>query len=233
MKESKRCCDLKSCFLCKTCLPEWIPAVGSQRKNYIVKKGETIFNEGDQVTGIYFMFNGLAKVHKKWGPDKELIIRFAQNGNIIGHRGLGGDARYPVSATALENSIVCYIDLPFFLASLKVNNELTYQLLLFFAEELQTSEHKMRNLAHMTVKGRIAQALLNLSNQFGTDTNGCVGINLSRQDLAAYVGATYESVFRNMNELIQDKLITVNGKNISVHNHSLLEALTRENYTSL
>lgn len=230
MKESKACCDLKSCFLCKLCMPEWLAAVGSQRKNFIVKKGETIFNEGDPVNGMFFIYSGLAKVHKKWGTGKELIIRFAQNSTIIGHRGLGSDLRYPVSATALENSTVCFVDIDFFTATLKVNNEFTYQLMTLFAQELQNSERKMRDLAHMTVKGRIAQALLTLSNQFGVTDKGQININLSRQDLAAYVGATYESVFRNMNEMIQDNLISVEGKGLTINNPSLLLTLTHEDY---
>jgi CRP-like cAMP-binding protein len=41
--------------------------------------------------------------------------------------------------------------------------------MLFFAEELKEAERKMRNLAHMPVKGRVAQALISLKNQFGTN----------------------------------------------------------------
>jgi CRP/FNR family transcriptional regulator len=40
------------------------------------------------VAGVYFVYKGIVKVHKQWG-DKELIIRFANQGQIFGHRGLG------------------------------------------------------------------------------------------------------------------------------------------------
>ena len=43
----------------------------------------------------------------KWSDDKELIIRFAANGAILGHRGLGSKMVYTVSATALEPLVVC------------------------------------------------------------------------------------------------------------------------------
>ena len=228
MKKKNNNCDLKSCFLCQRCLPEWLPAVQAQRKNLYFKKGEVIFEEEEEVTGIYFVNSGTVKVHKKWGTEKELIIRFAQKGDIFGHRGLGHEHHYPISATALEPVSVCYVDLEFFQTSLKVNQEFMYGLLLFFADELQDSERKMRNLAHMQVKGRVAQALLSLQEKFGRTPEGHIGLTLSRQDLSSLVGATYETVFRIINELAQEELIGLDAKNIIIMDAVKLNDYTKE-----
>lgn len=228
MKKNNHICDLESCFLCKRSLPEWIPAVSAHRKNFHYNKGELIFQEGDEVKGIYFVYRGKVKVHKKWGSEKELIIRFAQKGDILGHRGLGHNVYYPISATAIEPVDVCFIDLDFFQSTLKVNYEFIYQLLLFFADELQESERKMRNLAHMQVKGRIAQSLLALQEKFGTTAEGFIDISLSRQDLASYAGTTYETVFRIINELTDERSIHTEGKNIALLDLNRLKELTRE-----
>ena len=227
MKRSKHECDLTSCFFCKLCLKEWLPAIDANRQTFNVRKGETLFEEGDTVTGVYFVYAGNVKVHKKWG-DKELIVRFANQGAIVGHRGLGNDSVYPVSATAIEPATVCFIDLPFFLTTLRVNHEFTYQLMMFFAEELQVSERKMRNLAHMSVKGRVAQSLLTLKERFGVTSEGFIDIVLSRQDLASFAGTTYETVFRIMNELTNDNIIGVAGKNIAITDPEKLIRLTSE-----
>ena len=207
---------------------EWKPAIAVHKKNYKVKKGEIIFREGDPVTGIYFVYSGNVKVYKKWDEEKELIIRFAKDGAIFGHRGLGKNNVYPISAAALEPAIVCYMDLAFFEATLKVNTNLTYQLLQFFADELRESERRMRNLAHMPVKGRVAEALIALKNQFGITKEGFINIELSRQDLASYAGATYETVFRMINELVNDKLISLSGKRIHIINEETLTELTQD-----
>jgi CRP-like cAMP-binding protein len=228
MKKSKNECDINRCFMCQNCLKEWQPAIAANRKNFKVKKGQIIFNEGDPVKGVYFAYEGNIKVHKKWGPEKELIIRFASKGAIFGHRGLGGNNVYPVSATALENGIICYIDIDFFEATLKVNTDFTYKLMMFFAAELQESERKMRNLAHMSVKGRVAQALITLKGQFGTNKDGSIAIELSRQDLASFAGATYETVFRVMNELLKEEIIKVTGKKIVINNQEKLLQLTAD-----
>ncbi|HTI58913.1 Crp/Fnr family transcriptional regulator [Mucilaginibacter sp.] len=214
--------------MCRGCLKQWEPAIAANKKNFKVKKGEVIFNEGDEVKGVYFVYEGIVKVHKKWGSDKELIIRLASAGAILGHRGLGGNKIYPISATALEDGIICYFDIEFFESSLKVNADFTYNLMMFFASELQESERKMRNLAHMSVKGRVAQALVSLQDQFGTRPDRSINIELSRQDLASYAGATYETVFRVLNDMLKDDLIKTSAKKITINDREKLLELTAE-----
>jgi CRP-like cAMP-binding protein len=225
MKESKKPCDLESCMMCRLCMREWKPAIDANRKNFHFKKGEILFNEGEELKGIYFINEGTVKVHKQWG-DKELILRFARKGAIAGHRGLGGDMLYSVSATALEPVNVCYVDLDFFKSTMKVNHDFMYELIMFFASELKESERNMRNLLHMPVKNRIAQSLITLQERFGIKENGSIDIEITRQDLASFVGTTYETVFRMLNELVEDKLLKVDGKNIVIPDKEKLLKLT-------
>ena len=192
MKQNKKTCDLQSCVMCRQCLKDWLPAIDSNRKSFHFKKGELLFKEGETMTGMYFINTGLVKVHKHWNNDKELILRIAKNGDIVGHRGLGTDTIYPVSGTALE------------------------------------SEKRMRNLAHMSVKGRVANALLFLRQKFGTAPEGYINILLSRQDLASYTGTTYETLFRIMNELAEENAIKMDGKNIFILGEDILLDHTKD-----
>lgn len=225
MKKNHSLCDANSCFMCQNCLEEWRPAIFANKNNMKLKKGELLFKEGDPVTGIYFVYSGNLKVYKQWDADKELIIRFATNGAILGHRGIGPNLNYPISAAALEASVVCYVDMQFFESTLRVNGELTYKLVNFFAAELRKSEQRMRDLAHMPVKGRVADALIKLEQQFGTTSDGLINISMSRQDLASYSGATYETVFRVINELVGGGIISLSGKSIAIENHQALTGL--------
>lgn len=226
MKKMKHGCDVNTCMLCKLCLKEWKPAVSVHRQNFHYKKGEVLFNEGDKVTGIYFIYEGTVKVHKHWG-EKELIVRFAKKGDIVGHRGLGlgRDNYFPITATTLEPVTVCFIELDFFLASLKVNHDFVYELMMFYARELQESERNMRNLAHMSVKGRIAQSLLTLKNKFGQNEQGFIDLVLTRQDMASFAGTTYETVFRMLGELVEQNIIATEEKKIKIIDGTKLQAL--------
>lgn len=209
-------CDLQTCSMCRGCQPEWLKAIDSNRQMLHFKKNDMVFKEGDTVSGMYFIYSGLVKVHKQWVDEKELILRFAGQGAIVGHRGLGDDIIYPVSATALSPAAICFVDLDFFSATLKVNPGYLFELMMFFASELKESEKRMRNLAHMNTKGRIGQALLTLQKKFGKDTDGFIDIDISRQDLASYSGTTYETLFKMLNELAEESSIRLNGKKIQI-----------------
>jgi CRP-like cAMP-binding protein len=216
-------CDLSSCFLCTHCIPEWRELVSIRKTTFVFKKGQDIFHEGEEVKGMYFMYSGVVKVSKQWDEDKELILRFAKPGDVLGHRGLGGELIYPISATAINEAQVCFIPNDFLEATLKANPALTYQLLLVYALELNKAEKRMRDLAHRDVKGRIALAVLELIELFGLDEDNYISLPLSRQDLASFSGTTYETLFKFFAELSQNGILSTTGKNIQVKNPGLLE----------
>jgi len=112
--------------------------------------------------------------------------------------------------------------LDFFKATLKTNYDFLYELMQFFANELKDSERNMRNLAHMSVKGRIAQALLTLEEKFGSTQDGFINLSVSRQDLASFAGTTYETVFRVLNELIAENAISTEGKVIKITDKEII-----------
>ena len=144
--------DRQPAFLYTRCMPEWWPALDAHKKILKINKGGIVFHEGDPVQGVYFMIEGVVKVHKHWGDEKELILRFAKEQDIIGHRGLSTQSKdYPISATALTRVKVCFFELAFFIATLKVNPGCLFDFMMFFADELRLSEQRMRDLAHLPV----------------------------------------------------------------------------------
>ncbi|WP_018630237.1 Crp/Fnr family transcriptional regulator [Niabella aurantiaca] len=214
-------------ILYRHCIAEWRTVIDINRELLVVKKGQAVFSENDTVKGVFFINAGKIKIHQRWEREKELIIRFAKSGDMLGYRGLGKEKVYPVSATALEDTVLMYIGIRFFEATLQVNPRLTYVLMDFYANELEATEKRVRNMAHMEVKGRIAEALLMLKESFGINEQGFIDIRLTRQDIASYVGTTYETISRMTSELEAEKLIKTSGKNIALLNERKLEKLVR------
>ena len=197
-------------------MPEWRAVTASHKKTLLFKKGKALFTEGEAVRGIYFLYSGVVKIHAPWIDGREMIIRFARGGEIAGHRGLGGGSVYPISATALEDTVACFIDNDFLELSLKANPSLTYTLMHVYATELQKAEKRLRDLNHREVKGRIAWALLDILEESGTAPDGTLALKLTRQDIAAYAGTTYETVFKFFAELTAAGVISTSGKDIRI-----------------
>jgi len=216
-------CDVSSCFLCSHCTTEWKELVAVKKKTLRFKKGEQLFTEGQKLTGVYFIYSGAVKVRKHWADDKELIIRFTKAGDMLGHRGLAAGDVYPVSATALEDTKACFITDSFLETTLKADHAFTYRLMQFYAAELQKAEMRMRNLALMEVKGRIAGALLELLEVYGTNKSKHISVAVTRQDISSYAGTSYETVFKFLKTLVSTKTIAVAGKSIRIINTERLK----------
>jgi CRP-like cAMP-binding protein len=209
-------CDLATCFLCRHCMPEWKEVTATHKKTLLIRKGKALFTEGEEFKGIFFLYSGVVKIHGPWTDGREMIIRFARGGEIAGHRGLV-DTVYPISATALEDTTACFVGNEFLELSMKANPSLTYTLMHFYAMELQKTEKRLRDITHMEVKGRIAGALLEIFQTFGIDDNQFLALKLTRQDIAAYAGTTYETVFKFFAELTATGVITTSGKDIRIN----------------
>ncbi len=199
-------------------MPEWWEYIDIKRKILKIKKGNRFIEENSEVEGVYFVEKGLVKVHKHWG-DREMIVRFAKEGDVVGHRGISiSDSKSPISATAMQNSVVSFIELDVFKTLLKTNNSFAYELMMFYAEELKWSEQKAGSLIHLSVKERLMIHLSYLKKQFGVDEEGYVQIELTKTDLAAYIGTTYESVYRVILELEKDNYLQFSGKKFRIEN---------------
>lgn len=215
-------CDLQSCFLCRNCIPAWRELIAAKKQTISYKKGKVIFREGDPVSGIFFLYEGSVKIYMHWGDQKELILRFAKAGDILGYRGLAGAQSYPISAEAMEDVKACYIPNDLLEATLKTNPSFTYALMQIYARDLQKTEKRMRDLVHMDVRGRIALALLEIADLFGSDDEKFIALPLQRQDIAFYAGTTYETVFKFFAELTNKNILHTSGKNIRINDPAAL-----------
>lgn len=202
--------------MCQNITPDWWEMVDLKRTLIKAKKGQKFIEEGNGISGVFFIQEGFVKVHKHWG-DREMIVRFAKKGDIVGHRGISvGNSLSPISATAMKDSVLCFVELDFFKTLLKTNNTFAYELMMFYADELQWSEQKMGSLVHLSVKERFILNLLYLLNHFGTDKDNILNIELTKTDLAAYIGTTYETMYRVISEMEHENILTFSGKRIQI-----------------
>lgn len=95
------------------------------------------------------------------------MICLAGSGNIIGQRGLGGDETFPISAHVLDDTTVNFLPITVFNTLARTNPEFSYQMMLFFADQLRKSEAR---IVQYPVKTKIARALLENYNVYGFES---------------------------------------------------------------
>jgi CRP/FNR family transcriptional regulator len=188
----------------------------------LYKKGQIIFYEGMNPTGVYCVNKGKVKVSKVGYDGKEQIVRFVLDGGLLGIRALLGDRPYTATATTLEDSVVCFINKETFLEVLTRYPEIKQCMIRLLSRLLEEAENKITSLAQKPVRERLAESLLTLHQVFLTDNSVCDppsdngNINLSREDLANMVGTATETVIRLLSEFKEEGLIAINGRSISL-----------------
>ncbi|MEH0153567.1 Crp/Fnr family transcriptional regulator [Limibacter armeniacum] len=186
------------------------------------RKGQTFILEGSPVYGLYFIRSGKVKVSVMGYQGKEQILRFAGNGDVVGHRGYGAGEVYKINATTMEDSTICHVPNQVLNLFFESNNTLAYNLMRFYSEELDRSETKVRNLAQMNVKEKVIDTLLHINRKFG-QRHGFIDLEMSRKEIADYAGTTDEQVIRIISALKKEALLTAKGKKIGIPNVELLK----------
>jgi CRP-like cAMP-binding protein len=198
-----------------------------EKKMIHCKKGQQFIMEGGPVNGLFFILRGKVKVFRTGINGREQIVRFAQDGEIIGHRGFGTEEYYPICALALEDTVLCYFAKYQLQELLRTNAGFTYDLMLFYANELNSSEAKVKTISQMTVRERVIDTLLYIHRKFN-QTNGYLNLLLSRKEYADHAGTTEEQVIRIFSALKREGLISSTGKKIGIPDVSLLKKEIQE-----
>ncbi len=190
------------------------------------KKGQMIFYESAFPQGLFCVNSGKIKVYQLGEQGKEQILRLTKEGDVLGYRALLSGGKYSGSASALEDSSVCFIPKEIVFALLDKNASLSMQLLKILSHDLENAEHKLTNLTQKSVRERLAEALLFIKETYGCESDGAtLNAILSREEIANITGTATETTIRLLSEFKQDGLIDLIGKKIKLLNTGQLAHL--------
>tara|TARA_R110001592_G_scaffold150576_5_gene376618 strand:- start:4187 stop:4888 length:702 start_codon:yes stop_codon:yes gene_type:complete len=218
-------CENNNCFIKKYTPISIIEDVNKNKVINCLSKKQHVFFEGNENTGIYFVKSGIVKVYKNGAFNKDHIVRFSLDGDILGHRGLPKPNIFSISAQTITDAEICFFSRDYFFYLLEKVPQLTINLMLFYAEELNHEETKLRDMAIFNVREKVAKAVLVLIDRFGLeDNNEIMHVEkLSRQDVSELVGLTSNQVTKVLAEFKHERLIEIKGKRIIILNKSSIK----------
>ncbi len=186
------------------------------------KRGHNIYEERHRIKSIYYIQKGIIKIYKTGTDGKEQIIRFAKSGDIIGFRSVLSNELACTSAKVIEDSLTCYISGETFINLIRTNGNFSVQMLQLTCRELGEANAYITDIAQKSVRERLAEILIQLETEFGTDNDNFLQISLTREELANIIGTATESVIRLLSEYKHDNLLELNGRKIRILDHPRL-----------
>lgn len=187
------------------------------------RKGEVIFEEGDEGRGFFVVKFGRVKVFKLSTDGKEQILHFFGDGEHFAEVPVFDGQCFPASAAAVEKSELLFFPRSAFLTLLEQHPTLAIAMLAVSARHLRRMAQIIENLSFKEVPGRLAVYLLYLSNRNGKGDE--VKLDMTKTQLAAFLGTIPETLSRVFAKMSQDGLIAIEGSRIKLLNRERLAVL--------
>ena len=210
------------CFACQsrersewcTLIPDEVRQLNAAKTRNSYRAGQTVFYQRNPCLGIYCIMEGTVALRKSDAAGNSVIVRLAKAGQTIGYRAFFAKSPYEVSAEAVTDSTICFIDHAAVRRLLEQNPSIGHHFLKRLAQDLEESEQARLDADTLSVRARLAHLLLVLKDSYGRvddDGNIIIELPLSRQDVAAMIGARPESTSRAIKALQSDRVVRFEG----------------------
>jgi CRP-like cAMP-binding protein len=223
--DCEHCLNRDKSIFCKL-EQEALHEVSEQKIMNLFKKGQVLFHEGNPAYGVYCISEGKVKLTKNGENGKETLLNIAGPGDLIGFQHIVQTGMNDVTATALEETKICFLDRQFLQKLIADNNSCAMELLSHVARDMASLQDRMAGFHNKNVRERVAFLLLDLATRYGSDSKEGrrLGIQLSREDMASMLGVATETLIRELSQLKDEGTITQDGKTIILTDLMNLEA---------
>jgi len=182
-------------------------------------KNKIVFLEGDPGSAFYFIKSGKVKVSKLSETGREIIVHILGHGDIFAEVTLfQKDAVYPATAEVIEDATIGIIRNKNLEGLVLDNPQMALELIRALTSKIMSIQERIRHLGANDAVERTIQVLLALADGHGSKTKNGIElcVNITRQDLAAFVGTTRETTSRILSKLNQAGVIDISGKSIVI-----------------
>lgn len=208
--------------------PEEKLSIADQVDMVKYKKNEIIYNAGDHPQNIMMLVVGKVRIYKEGIGQRQQIIRLLKPFDFFGFRAIITGDDHSSSASALEACVVYKLNRDAFLQLLRTNNSFCYHVMLMIAEHLGSSEQQTVNLTQKHIRGRLAESLLTLKDNYGLDDDACtIAMYMSREDLANMSNMTTSNAIRTLSQFAAEGIISIDGRKIQILNENELKHISR------
>jgi len=181
------------------------------------KKNQVIYREGDTSKYFHCLIAGTVKKYKDGVVGRTQIIRLIRPIQYFGYRAYFAKEPYVSSAGAVESSTIGLIPMDIIDRLISQNNELARFFIHELSHNLGRSDTKIVNLTQKHIRGRLAETLIALKDNYGLeDDESTLRVYLSREDLANMSNMTTANAIRTLASFVDEKIIIVDGRKIKI-----------------
>jgi len=175
----------------------------------ILSKKNTLYTDGKRPKFLYYLKSGKIKTYRLHEDGKEYITNLYSAGDFIGYLPLLENKSYEDTAEVLENAEVIIIPKYEFTGLVFNDLNIANKFIKLIAQNVKDKEERLLNLAYGSLRKRVAKALIDIHEKFNRNNEKAPVLEVSREDIAQYVGTATESLIRTLSDFKSEKLIEI------------------------
>ncbi len=200
----------------------------AERRDY--RRGTHIFRATDPANRIFFLERGMVKIYHLAPQGALTIFWFCAPGDIFGAGGIAGSLEQSVYGQAVEQSVVYVISRDDFERLLHAHPRLGVNALRLMAARLRIACDAVTDKTTQRTPARLARILLRLAKHWGEPSGSEIRfrVRITHQELANMMGASRQTVNRELNDFVDRGLIRFDGRTIVVLKSAALASVVDE-----
>lgn len=218
MNEKKLC---EGCEKCNQKAPlfnllsdEELKIINRDRYSVRFHEGEVILKQGTAANTIISVVDGFARKYMEGFNDRKLILDFVKPWQLVGAPGVHNDGKNSFSVMAIQETLVCFLDAKNFIEVLGLNGVFAKAYIALCSANYGRSLERMVSLSQKQMHGRIADALIYLTEEIYESE--LIGPEITRQDIADYTSMSKDSAIRILKEFERDQIVRLLGKSVEI-----------------
>ncbi|PLW94438.1 MAG: hypothetical protein C0592_02830 [Marinilabiliales bacterium] len=212
-----------------TGLVDWLRTLGLNKHEALelldnpleFRKGETIGKQGAFTSYFLLLAKGITKSYVEGGGNKSYSFMLSKSFEFIGLSSLFGN-NYYFTTTALVPSTVFLVEKETVIKLLHSNTKFNRALMKWYCDSYQLLFKKMSALSLKQTVGRLADALLYLSEVFESDL---IPNTISRKDISEIGGMSNENAVRILSDFKAEKIVKSTSAGIEILNKRVLKTI--------
>jgi len=212
---------LHNCFLCRELDQTELDALSEIVITRRLKKGETLFWEGDAATGFYVLLTGSIRIYKASPEGKEFTIHQIRPGQMFAEAAIFSVGGLPANAVALTDSQVAFFPKDRFIRLITDHPQISLKMITGLAAFVREFNRMVEALSLKDVPARLARFLLDERARLQHDT---FQLDTTKTELANKLGTTSETLSRNLRKMRELQIIAVDGNLITILDLPRLES---------
>lgn len=174
------------------------------------------------------LLKGKVKIYKDGVGGRSQIIRLIRPVQYFGYRAYFANEDYVTAASAFESATIGFLPMEIVETQIRKNNQLAYFFIKELAKDLGISDARTVNLTQKHIRGRLAESLIVLKENYGLEEDGAtLNIYMAREDLANLSNMTTSNAIRTLSCFANEKIIVVDGRKIKIIDEEKLKKISR------